>query len=282
MPVGGLTQEWLNGTRLSEAYKTPQLSELYTGPQLSEAYSDYRPSYPREVYDLIMTFHTSSRSCQCDLAVDVCCGTGQSTVPLAGYFSKVLGADVSEDQLQKFPKDLPNVKSVVSTAENLHFLEPESVDLVTVATALHWLDQDKFFQEVKRVLKPSGTFATFCYNFEVLDDVEATEFIEQTRKKIFSKYMTSNLDLIEDKFTSIDFPFPHTLRLDGINMTSEMSVDQYIGYLRSFHFVDLYLREYPADDILGHIRRRLSELSNNDGGSLTVRWNVFLVMCRRD
>ena len=35
------------------------------------------------------------------LAVDVGCGSGQSTRPLAPYFKKVIGVDVSEAQIAK-------------------------------------------------------------------------------------------------------------------------------------------------------------------------------------
>ena len=39
------------------------------------------------------------------LAVDIGCGTGQSTRPLAPYFEKVLGFDISEAQLENARKE---------------------------------------------------------------------------------------------------------------------------------------------------------------------------------
>jgi len=37
------------------------------------------------------------------------------------------------------------------------------VDLVTVASAIHWFDLEKFYAEVRRVVKPGGTVAVWTY-----------------------------------------------------------------------------------------------------------------------
>ena len=45
------------------------------------------------------------RSQLLNLAVDIGCGTGQSTRPLAPYFEKVLGFDISEAQLENAKRE---------------------------------------------------------------------------------------------------------------------------------------------------------------------------------
>ncbi|KAK6978370.1 S-adenosylmethionine-dependent methyltransferase CRG1, partial [Biomphalaria glabrata] len=52
----------------------------------------------------------------------------------------VVGVDVSEDQLQNLPKDVPNLTSFVGLAEDLNMIESGTVDLVTIATGLHWVN----------------------------------------------------------------------------------------------------------------------------------------------
>ena len=42
-------------------------------------------------------------------------------------------------------------------------LPDQSVDLVTVASAFHWLDFPRFFDEVWRVAKPNGILAAWEY-----------------------------------------------------------------------------------------------------------------------
>ena len=51
----------------------------------------------------------------------------------------------------------------MSPAETLP-LDPNSVKLVTVASAAHWLDFPRFSQEVDRVLKPGGCLAVSNYS----------------------------------------------------------------------------------------------------------------------
>ena len=46
------------------------------------------------------------------------------------------------------------VTFIHGSAEDLSFCSDGSVDLITVGTALHWFDKDKFYAEVKRILKP--------------------------------------------------------------------------------------------------------------------------------
>ncbi|KAH9507377.1 hypothetical protein Btru_057949 [Bulinus truncatus] len=65
--------------------------------------------------------------------------------------------------MEYVPKDVPNLTTHVCPAENMTMTDSGTVDLVTVATGLHWLNIEKFFQEVQRILKPEGTFAAYSW-----------------------------------------------------------------------------------------------------------------------
>ena len=113
-------------------------------------------------------------------ALDIGCGSGQSTVALSQHFKEVIGADVSEAQLAQTPQGLPGAVSFrVSSAEDLSFQASGSVDLVTVASAIHWIDLDQFYPEVERVLRPGGVLAVYGYSLTVLDSDEGTELTTQ-------------------------------------------------------------------------------------------------------
>ena len=43
-----------------------------------------------------------------------------------------------------------------------------SVDLVTVAQALHWFDLPRFYDEVQRVARPGGLIAVWCYQLHTI------------------------------------------------------------------------------------------------------------------
>ncbi|XP_069839295.1 putative methyltransferase DDB_G0268948 [Dendropsophus ebraccatus] len=94
------------------------------------------------------------------MAVDVGCGNGRYTLPLAPHFKKVLGVDISESQinLAKQHTIANNVSYMVAPAEKLP-VNNASVDLVTAVLAPHWFTAEEFGSEVIRVLKTRGCLA---------------------------------------------------------------------------------------------------------------------------
>lgn len=65
-----------------------------------------------------------------------------------------------------------------ASAEDLSFQADDSVDMVTVAQALHWMDIEKFYAHVRRVLKPRGTLAVYGYGCVNMDHPEAHKRID--------------------------------------------------------------------------------------------------------
>jgi ubiquinone/menaquinone biosynthesis C-methylase UbiE len=82
------------------------------------------------------------------VAVDLGCGSGQLTLPLAERCATVLGVDISQEMIDLLhtkaqTAGLDNLQLKVQPIESLE-LEPESVDLVVTNYALHHLrDADK-------------------------------------------------------------------------------------------------------------------------------------------
>lgn len=106
-----------------------------------------------------MNFHHSNPMIIYKAALDVGCGTGQSTVALADWSDKVVGIDNSESMLDNAVTH-PKVIYQLADAENMPFPE-NSFDLVFVASSFHWFEKRKFLNQVKRVLKKSGKFLIY-------------------------------------------------------------------------------------------------------------------------
>ena len=87
-------------------------------------------------------------------AVDVGCGTGLSTIALKELAREVVGVDASAEMLALAPVD-SSIRYSVADALELPFLEDE-FDLMTLASAFHWLDRSKFLKEAGRVLRKGG------------------------------------------------------------------------------------------------------------------------------
>ena len=89
------------------------------------------------------------------------------TEELDKKFNKVIGTDPSAKMLSAVhvPAAIdgkPPIEYKVASAEDLSFIESNSVDMVTAGQAAHWFKQDKSFPEIARILKPGGTLAFFC------------------------------------------------------------------------------------------------------------------------
>ena len=70
---------------------------------------------------------------------------------LADYFKEVIASDISARQLEN-AQQKSNIRYQIFSAENTP-LKDNSVDLITIAQALHWFDFDRFYSEARRVLR---------------------------------------------------------------------------------------------------------------------------------
>ncbi len=120
-------------------------------------YASFRPGYPPALIDFVTSL-APGRS----LAWDCATGNGQAAVCLAEHFERVIATDASAAQLAQATPH-PNVEYRQAPAEQSG-LADGSVDLLTVATALHWFDFDRFYAEAERVLAPGGALAAWAYN----------------------------------------------------------------------------------------------------------------------
>ena len=128
------------------------------------------------------------------MAWDCGAGSGQASVSLAGRFRRVLASDGSASQLSRAER-CPNVCYHVAAAEQAA-IGPGVVDLAVSAQALHWFSQREFFAEVRRVLKPDGIFAAWCYTLMTVDDA-VDPIIHQFYYDIVGPYWPLRRELVE-------------------------------------------------------------------------------------
>ena len=160
------------------AQKINSMHRLFEGQDHAKAYAAYRPSFPPVTYDTILAFSREGGPGR-SLAVDIGCGTGTSTRPLAPHFDHVIGLDISQAQTDNAAKDASNIEYRVGPAEDLSFLGDGSVDLITCAQAFHWLNTERLFAEVRRVLRPRGAFIAYGYGQCCIDRPEGQKLVSQ-------------------------------------------------------------------------------------------------------
>lgn len=253
---------------------------LFDDKDHASLYAQYRPTYPEEVYRIITDFYESNKGdmCNYDLALDVGCGNGQSTVPLCKLFKHVIGYDVSETQVSSAPRDVQNLTFRVGPGEDLGFLKDSSVDLVTIAQALHWLDLDKFYSEVRRVVKPGGVFVAYGYGNNILDNGQAQSLVNEFYSCLLGPYWDKQRKHIDEHYKRMEHPFKDWQRVEKEDLCihRKMPVDAYIGYLSTWSAWRSYLKKYPNSDELETLRKKFVEIYK--GSDLSVRWPIFMLI----
>src|SRR5262245_46973910 len=97
-------------------------------------------------------------------ALDIATGAGHTAAAFAPHVAHVIASDITEEMLGEakklaVAKSLGNMETAAADAEALPFADAR-FDLVTCRIAAHHFpDVGRFVTEVRRVLKPGGTFA---------------------------------------------------------------------------------------------------------------------------
>lgn len=121
----------------------------------ADGYDTFRPYFHPLVFGRLSELTSHRRF---DQALDVACGTGQSSVAMAATGTTVVGLDASAAMLRHARRR--GIACVQASAESLPYAD-RCVDLVAVGLAFHWFDQPAFLREARRVLRPDGVLLTY-------------------------------------------------------------------------------------------------------------------------
>jgi SAM-dependent methyltransferase len=122
----------------------------------AEAYERFRPGYPVELFDMVMTYAGQPVR----TALEIGAGTGKATRPFAQRGVTVTATEPDGAMLAELRKHVPaNVKTVQAAFEDLR--PGESYGLVYAAAALHWTNPEGRWSRMAALLEPGGVFASF-------------------------------------------------------------------------------------------------------------------------
>jgi SAM-dependent methyltransferase len=220
-------------------------------------YREFRPSYPPELFTFLASVVPGH-----GLAWDAGTGNGQAAVGLAEHFTRVFATDASADQI-KNATPRHGVEYAVAPAEQCP-LPDRSVDLVTVAQALHWLRLDHFYAEVRRVCRPGACIAATCY-FEPSVSADVDPVLR--RWEFFIRpYWTPERAWVDDGYRSIPFPF-REFPAPQFTLMVESSLTRFLGYLGTWSATRQFVKAHCADPL----ERFVPEFAAGWGDPATVR-----------
>lgn len=211
---------------------------------------------------------------------DVACGSGQATIDLKNYFETVIGIEPSKSQLDNAVQH-DRIKYIHATAEDTT-LPDHSVDIVTVATAFHYFDFDKFFVETKRILKPKGTIAIWMYYMTKLENPDAQSALVQLMDKDLADYWSERINIIRDHYSHVQFSFSD-IEKSIVYSERSMTLRNYINFLSTASGVQEYNKKNPNNTLLQDFETKLMNIygiRDANEESIKVVWPIYLYLMR--
>ncbi len=229
-------------------------------------YRDFRPVYPAALFR-----HLAERAPAGALAWDCATGNGQAARGLLPFFDHVIATDASAAQIEA-AESAAGLEFRVAAAEDSG-LASAAVDLITVAQALHWFDLDRFYAEVRRVLKPDGVIAVWSYNLLRMSP-EIDRVLDAFYCHTLGPYWPPERRWIESAYADLPFPFDQQC-LPDFAMTAAWDLDHLMGYLGTWSAVRRY-RAALGEDPLRALRADLQRLWGGPGRARVVRWPLVV------
>ena len=214
----------------------------------ADIYAKYRPGYPPELFDFILSSVKERNN-----AWDCATGNGQTAKELAPYFSKVFATDISARQLEQATV-APNIIYSVQPAEETNFPD-HRFDLVTISQALHWLQFDAFYKEVKRVTKPGGWIAAWMYSMPEISPVIDEWLVVHFYKDTVGSYWDYERKYVDDNYATIPFPFDE-ISCPPFHIHFEWTLQELEGYINTWSALQKFISKNgfnPVGDFMKKI-----------------------------
>jgi len=223
----------------------------------AEAYERFRPEYPAELVDMVMTYAGQPVR----TALEIGAGTGKATRLFARRGIAVTATEPDGAMLAELCKHVPaNVKTVQAAFEDLR--PGARYGLAYAAAALHWTNPEGRWSRMAALLEPGGVVASFGGPFQLADPA-----VEEAVRAARAPFLES------DEVPSPDGTPPgHDMQWPGTELQRSewfadvqqsvierrltMSARDYVGYLST---VSAYL-VLPASDQEQVYRRILQVL----------------------
>ncbi|KAL4424348.1 hypothetical protein ABPG75_001649 [Micractinium tetrahymenae] len=263
-------------------------------------YASHRPSYPDDLFETVLSFAGLGPG-ERRLALDVATGTGQVATALAGRFDAVLACDASQQQLEH-AEQRPNITYFLSPAERLDRVADGSVDLLTVAQALHWFDLPAFYAEARRVLRPGGTLAVWGYGLPLIASPPGRpphppatlaalhRAMHELHTCTLGAMWDPGRELVWNCYRGLEPGAEHFASVErhDLRMHKDVSMAGALGFLSSWSAYNTFRRQHPdGPDPLAAFRRQLLEAAGlgEEGAHspepvLRLDWNVFMILAK--
>jgi ubiquinone/menaquinone biosynthesis C-methylase UbiE len=243
-------QEGAYGGLVGGSQKRPKLSRGMKDRFSKQAagYATFRPTYPKALYDFVLAQVGTKNT-----AWDCATGNGQVARDLAPHFREVFATDSSVEQIKKAAA-ANNIYYSVCPAEKTSFPD-NTFDLITVGQAMHWLNFDQFYAEVRRVARKNAILAIWGYGLLKISP-EIDVVISDFYVNVIGSYWDVERKHVDQHYKSIPFPFEE-INAPEFEFSFSWTIAEVEGYLNTWSAVQKFIQaneSNPVDALIAKIK----------------------------
>lgn len=240
---------------------------------VSKQYARYRPAYPADLFDWLASVAPGR-----NLAWDCATGTGHAAIGLASRFKQVIATDASPEQIAAA---IPHPGITYSAAPSEKSgLDDGSVDLITVAQALHWFDIEHFFSEAERILVPGGVLAVWTYGPLSIEDEQINALVRKFASMTLAEWWPEEWNRTAAGRKTIPLPF-EKLEVPELAMTADWTLGELVGHMRTWSAVTRYIGKNGIDPV-SPTAEELSELWREREEKRRIIWPFMLSASKKN
>ena len=228
----------------------------------SKDYAKHRPGYPGKMFEYLASLAPSQ-----ELAWDCGTGNGQAALALAERFQRIIATDASAAQIENaFPHE--RIEYRVEPSEKTT-IASNSVDLITVGTAVHWFEFEAFYREVRRGGKQNGILAVWTYYFPIIEP-EIDRWLEYFYWETLSGFWPERIHYLEERYETLPFPFEE-IKPPEFEMKATWELDNMAGFLASWSAVRK-LVEAQGESAFDEPIKEFERIWKKGTGKREIRW----------
>jgi ubiquinone/menaquinone biosynthesis C-methylase UbiE len=230
--------------------------DIFTGA--AKGYTKHRGEYPDRVIKII-TSHLDLNDT--GRLLDIGCGDGRLTLPLAPYFKEVMAVDISPEMIAEAKAreeslGIKNIQWLVKSADELD----ESFGrfaCISFAQSLHWLDIEKIMSLSYKILTDTG--AVLIMSGKGIWNYTSTKW-EEKIVELIKKYLGPERRTLNGKFPSSAKSYEEYLRAAGFKRIEKFAYSlPQVAKTVDEVLAEQFTMSYAARDLFGD---KIAEFSN--------------------
>lgn len=237
-------------------------------------YLRYRPAYPESFFQQLMGLVPHRKR-----AWDCGTGNGQVAQRLAQAFELVTASDLSQDQLDHAITH-PNIEYKLWEAHQTD-LPDSSVGLITVASAVHWFEQERFYEEAYRVLSPGGILAIWTYAPDLVSPNPLAQIVRAFAQSYLKNDWPTGIEWVFAQYAGLPIPNPfEEVSLPPTSFPVQWSFERFMGWISTWSGVRRHAQRTGVDPCPG-IKQQLYHAWPQTGGEEALLELPFYYQVKR-